>query len=266
MGTYRTEQRNRWWQSGHLHNRENASKTVDFRDGWADYFDAYAKNYEKNAFSGPGLEVVSAREVKAMVSGMSEVQGGRILEIGSGEGRLTMSLLNKGYQVQATDGAPGMIEFLSENHPETNPLQMLLSGEKIPFENSSFDGVAGLRVWKYVNQRNRVLSELRRVVKTGGVITLEWSSSAGAARFGYKGSSVNLLNRSTVETELRAAGFDVVRHTTTSRLPQPVWLMSSSMTYASALNKLEDTIDRVLRRVAGGTFLGRSVVTVAKAA
>ena len=103
-------------------------------------------------------------------------------------------------------------------------------------------------------------------MKTNGVLVLEWTSKSGVAKFGYSGASINLLDRATVETELRAAGFDVVGHTTTTRLPQPLWKLSSRKGYVSFLNAFESVVEKTLRRAANGTLLSRSVVTVAKAA
>jgi ubiquinone/menaquinone biosynthesis C-methylase UbiE len=256
----------KWWHSGHLHKNADGSKKVDFGDGWAEYFDAYASSYESNAFSEPGLEAMSKREVAAMVAGVKSAVGTKVLEVGSGEGRLTRALLREGYSIQTTDGAPGMVRVLTERYPQTSPVHMLLDGATIPFENGTFDAVAGLRVWKYVNTRNAVLREMRRVMKTDGVLVLEWTSKSGVAKFGYAGASINLLDRATVETELRAAGFDVVCHTTTTRLPQPLWKMSSKKGYVLFLNTIESIVEKTLRRVANGTLLSRSVVTVAKAA
>lgn len=259
-------ERDKWWRSGHLHKRNATGRSVDFNDDWADYFDAYARSYEKNAFAGPGLEAISKREVDAMVCGVGVSDVERVLEVGSGEGRLTRALLKAGYEVQATDGAVGMVNLLADRHPQTKPIHMLLDGERLPFENASFDAVAGLRVWKYVDKRNAVLCEMRRVIKEDGLLILEWTSSAGAARFGYRGSSVNLLSRADVESELRATGFDVVSHTTTTRIPQAVWKISSSARYVSLINAAENVLDSFLRRFSNGTMLSRSVVTVAKAA
>lgn len=266
MDTQSKRKNSKWWRSGHLHNTPGGSKQVDFGDEWAEYFDAYARSYEANAFECLGLETVSRREVSAMLESLSLQKDGEVLEVGSGEGRLTRAMMRAGYKVQATDGAPGMVEVLNEKYPQTRPMHMLLDGQSLPFENSSFDAVAGLRVWKYVNNRNAVLAEMRRVTKTGGLLVLEWTSKNGVSRFGYKGANINLLDRVTVETELRSAGFDVVRHTTTTRIPQPFWRISSSERYISALNAVENTLNRALCRGAKGTLFSRSVVTVAKAA
>ena len=266
MNTEKRAKNSKWWHSGHLHKNADGSRQVDFGSGWAEYFDAYASSYESNAFSEPGLEAMSKREVEAMVAGVKSAIGVKVLEVGSGEGRLTRALLKEGYSIQTTDGAPGMIRVLTERYPQTSPVRMLLDGEAIPFENESFDAVAGLRVWKYVNTRNSVLREMRRVMKTNGVLVLEWTSKSGVAKFGYSGASINLLDRATVETELRAAGFDVVGHTTTTRLPQPLWKLSSRKGYVSFLNAFESVVEKTLRRAANGTLLSRSVVTVAKAA
>jgi hypothetical protein len=69
-----------------------------------------------------------------------------------------------------------------------------------------------------------------------------------------------------VETELRSAGFDVVSHVTTTRIPQPLWKISSNKIYIAAVSAVEDLLNGVLSRRAGGTLFGRSVVTLAKAA
>lgn len=255
-----------WWRSGHLHNTSGGLREVDFKNDWTEYFDAYARSYENNAFECPGLEAISRREVSSMMHGIERIDGDFVLEIGSGEGRLTRAMIEAGYKVQATDGAPGMVQILGERHPQASPRRIVLDGGPLPFGNATFDAVAGLRVWKYVKDRTAVLSEMRRVTKTGGLVVLEWTSKNGVSRFGYRGASINLLSRVTMEMELRSAGFDVVSHTTTTRIPQPFWKISSGKRYVTCINIVENILDVLLSRGSHGTLLGRSVVTVAKAA
>jgi len=97
----------------------------------------------------------------------------RVLEIGSGTGKFTRSLLELGLtDVTAVEPAPGMRAKFAELFPSIP----LLDGtaESIPVENSSVDAVFIAQAFHWF-ATEAALTEIARVLKPGGGLGLIWN-------------------------------------------------------------------------------------------
>ena len=88
-----------------------------------------------------------------------------ILELGSGTGRITKVLSDKGYKITPTDVSEEMLKVLREKVAQ-KPIH--ITSEKLPFKNGQFNTVLAMRViWHIENEKKRekFFSEAVRVAK-----------------------------------------------------------------------------------------------------
>jgi SAM-dependent methyltransferase len=94
--------------------------------------------------------------------------GGRVLEVGCGEGRVTRDLASRGEVVIALDASPTLVAAAAERDPGGN--YSVGDGEALPYEDASFDLVVSYNVLMDVADMPRVLDEIGRVLAPGGVL------------------------------------------------------------------------------------------------
>lgn len=91
-----------------------------------------------------------------------------VLEIGSGTGEFTESLLRSGAKVVATDISKNSLELLEMRYSDKNNLTtMICDMEALPFPDGMFDVVTSTGSLSY-GDNQLVLSNIQRVVKPGG--------------------------------------------------------------------------------------------------
>lgn len=107
--------------------------------------------------------VIWRRNYQALLKWIQKcnLQQGRVLEIGSGTGLLQHVVSN----YVGTDLA------LSSAHYMYQPF-CVCSATTLPFADNTFDGVWSVWVLEHIDDPERMLSEMRRVVKPGGSIFL----------------------------------------------------------------------------------------------
>ena len=98
---------------------------------------------------------------------------GRALDVGCGSGRLLLDLQRRGFEVTGVDYSPAMVEASRSLllRAGSSPLPDLSVGdiERLEFPDASFDLVVAAGVIEYLPSDDRALSEIRRVLKPGGV-------------------------------------------------------------------------------------------------
>jgi len=144
---------------------------------------------------------------------------GRVVEIGAGTGR-NLGFYGEGVEsLTVTEPNPHMARRLERRigeHPR--PVELVLApAEELPFEDEQFDVAVSTLVLCGVEDQQRALGELRRVLKPGGeLLFIEHvrSDEPGLSRWQDRLNGVNRFvarcdcNRSTVEA-IRAAGFTI---------------------------------------------------------
>ncbi|WP_329126602.1 class I SAM-dependent methyltransferase [Streptomyces sp. NBC_01465] len=169
---------------------------VHERQMWAGAADAYAGSFA--ALCGATAEaLLDAAEVGA---------GTRVLDVGTGPGTVAAAALARGADVVAVDAEPGMVELASANAPGAEVRHAVLP--ELPFADGSFDAVVANFVVNHVEDPWAALTELRRVVRTGGRVAVTiWHGTsneamsllnlavdeAGVERPVYPGPPVNFL-------------------------------------------------------------------------
>lgn len=100
------------------------------------------------------------------------VEGGAILDVGCGTGRLARRLLDEGYQVVGADASLGMLRVF-QSRTASVPVGALASA--LPFRSEAFQGVVCIALLHHIAHPERVraaLGEMYRVTSRGGVLIL----------------------------------------------------------------------------------------------
>jgi SAM-dependent methyltransferase len=92
--------------------------------------------------------------------------GAKILDAGCGPGEMAAVLMQRGYEVWGIDIAEPMIRHARERGGATR--FRVGDIERIPFPDSTFDGVVCLGVLEYLDSDAKALTEIGRVLKPGG--------------------------------------------------------------------------------------------------
>jgi 2-polyprenyl-3-methyl-5-hydroxy-6-metoxy-1,4-benzoquinol methylase len=90
----------------------------------------------------------------------------KILEIGSGAGKLLSILTEEGYNVQGTEYAEDHVATAKELYKGVKIKQM--SGDDITYPDNSYDVVISFDVFEHIKDTAKHLSEVKRVLKPGG--------------------------------------------------------------------------------------------------
>jgi 2-polyprenyl-3-methyl-5-hydroxy-6-metoxy-1,4-benzoquinol methylase len=103
---------------------------------------------------------------------LSHIRAGeRVLDVGCGEGHFASALVNAGAEVVGVDVAAEPLRRARERHPELDLRQMPAEGAW-PFQDAIFDSVWAGEVIEHVADTAGWLSELRRVLRSGGSLLL----------------------------------------------------------------------------------------------
>ncbi|HEX2477290.1 MAG TPA: glycosyltransferase [Lacipirellulaceae bacterium] len=87
----------------------------------------------------------------------------RVLDLGAGSGGMSQLLHEAGYRVDACDLEPRLFQFAAV---ECRPADL---GERLPYNDATFDGVICVEVLEHVDGHERLFREVKRILKPGGV-------------------------------------------------------------------------------------------------
>jgi ubiquinone/menaquinone biosynthesis C-methylase UbiE len=144
---------------------------------------------------------------------------GRVIEIGAGTGR-NLAFYGDGVEaLTVTEPDPSMARRLEQRILEhAHPVELVRArAEELPFEDGQFDVAVSTLVLCGVDDQERALGELRRVLKPGGeLLFIEHvrSGQPGLARWQDRLNGLNRFvvhcdcNRSTIDA-IRGAGFAI---------------------------------------------------------
>jgi 2-polyprenyl-3-methyl-5-hydroxy-6-metoxy-1,4-benzoquinol methylase len=154
---------------------------------------------------------------------LERVQAGeRVLDVGCAEGRFTVELARAGASVVGIDVAAEPLRRALARHPE---LDVRLVPEEGPWEldDASFDVVWAGEVLEHVLDTAAWLSEVRRVLRSGGSLLvstpahgpltlarLGLSRQAFAAHFDPRGEHVRFYSRDTLTRLIGEFGFEAI--------------------------------------------------------
>ncbi len=131
---------------------------------------------KENKFEGERMESKSSLSRNNLLEHLVRYEllsGGKeriVLDIGCGAGHGSHTLAKKYKKVHAIDISPEAIEYAKKNWHVQNIEFGVGDCLSIPFPDSTFDEIAAFEVFEHLTDWRKFLSELRRVLKPGGVV------------------------------------------------------------------------------------------------
>lgn len=91
----------------------------------------------------------------------------KVLDVGAGTGRLSVSLASRGAKVTALDLSPKMLEKIKRKNKQITTV--VGDAENLPFKNDAFDIVTAAFLVVHLKDPARFFDEVYRVLKDGGL-------------------------------------------------------------------------------------------------
>jgi SAM-dependent methyltransferase len=137
---------------------KSAKKEYDFMAG--EYHNMRTKKYPQGWFYNEMLEMPSVIEL------LGNVKGKKILDLGCGTGIYAKLLTKRGAIVKGFDISPEMIKIAKQENPGLD--LKIGSAYDIPFDEK-FDIVLASLVVHYIEDWDKMFSEIKRVLKNNGL-------------------------------------------------------------------------------------------------
>ena len=125
-------------------------------------FDRAASIYDQTR---PFFEPIATHGIQAILD--LTTSGERLLDVGTGTGRISIPLLERGVDLIGCDLSSKMLRRLQEKLPSARIAQA--DATRLPFPSSHFDAVLTVHVLHLIPHWREALREFRRVLKPGGV-------------------------------------------------------------------------------------------------
>ena len=100
-------------------------------------------------------------------------EGSRVIELGCGNGKTAIALIEMGYRITGVDFSKGAIDMCSEIKGDAEFVCSRV--DSLPFPDDSFDGALAFHVLEHLDEDELrdTISELSRVVKDGGHVLIK---------------------------------------------------------------------------------------------
>jgi ubiquinone/menaquinone biosynthesis C-methylase UbiE len=184
--------------------------------------------------------IVQQRQAKTLeyVDGLRFPEKKRVLEIGCGAGFMTMALAKRGFDVEAIDHAPAMVELTQKLAVKTlTGCQIHVDrgdAHELTFQDRSFDLVIALGVMHWLHNPETAFKEISRVLVSKGYLILSESRSHALInpcsfslidkilerlKMPEQANRPRYYSNKKFSQDLKSAGFSLVKCTTTGYGP-----------------------------------------------
>ncbi len=122
-----------------------------------------------------GREKVDLLEKKIVSVLLSRSDGRRILELGTGNGRMTGLIHNFAEHYVGSDINRSFLKVVREQFSKEDDRYVASNLYHLPFANNSFSCVVMIRVFNFLSQPLRILKGLSRIIIPGGYLLISMS-------------------------------------------------------------------------------------------
>jgi ubiquinone/menaquinone biosynthesis C-methylase UbiE len=191
-------------------------KKIDVRT--AEYLESVINNwhYEENNYDGRWQ----------IMEKFNEPKGKKILDLASGVGTFVLHGLNKGYDVYGVEPSEWKLSYISNKikekaYPDSYVDRFVKGvGENLPFDDDSFDFITSYQTLEHVQDIEKCLYEMFRVLKPGGRLWLQAPDYNSWYEPHYRVPFLPTMNKNLAEFYLKlisrpSSGLSTLQWTTT---------------------------------------------------
>jgi len=150
------------------------------KQDWRLFYEKEAEEYDHSRYGGCYGQLFRKLHHETLVHLIRPHAFGRTLDVAAGTGHVTLLLASMGFNVTALDLTEAMIRLAQKKLREQNLHAKFSIGSvlELPFSDESFNLVVSTRflhLWPH-EQQKIVLSEMTRVLVTGGVLIVDFDN------------------------------------------------------------------------------------------
>ncbi len=135
-------------------------------------------------------------------------KGERLLDIGIGTGLSSINFHNYGLEIYGIDGSEKMLKKCREKNITKILRKVDLGDEKIPFKNKTFDIAIADGLLYFLRDPERIIEEVRRILKDGGIFSFTVEGKKGNENVKYVKIGKDIVSKAVLEK----TGVFVYRH------------------------------------------------------
>jgi ubiquinone/menaquinone biosynthesis C-methylase UbiE len=153
-------------------------EVVRYRSGGADFRDV--SSYHEKRYQGRDNEFKRRAMADAYLGLLGSIDGQLVLDVGCGTGRGFEDLARSGARLVGSDASVDMLGEASRACPDgPSPLLAAAYAQHLPFVDGAFDTVVSLNFLHLftVETQRRMVQEMKRVLKPGGRLLLEFDNA-----------------------------------------------------------------------------------------
>jgi len=135
------------------------------------YYDILGGKYVES-YKSLGMKKISENEINFVLKNIPKKPKINILEIGVGPGRISREVAEMDVNFFGIDISKKMVNECRKNIKKLKSVKIFQhdASKKLPFKDETFDVVYSIRVLKYVDNFDEVLSEINRTLKRNGIL------------------------------------------------------------------------------------------------
>jgi ubiquinone/menaquinone biosynthesis C-methylase UbiE len=150
------------------------------------YFDSHAGYYESSQYRTGRRTFVNGRhdQIVHLLAELHVPGASRVLDAGCGPGNLVPEFARRYGRVFAMDMSPRMLAIAGSNAASFDNVEYQVGSiESLPFADNSFDLVCSAGVIEYLPDCWPAVTELRRVLRPGGLLILPTTNALAPAHW-----------------------------------------------------------------------------------